>query len=152
MTETLNTPDATESATSSCCGRREALRAAGIVAVAGAGLASCGDGQSAEEAASNAEEAAKGLAKEADIPVGGGKVFESAKVVVTQPTEGDFKAFSAVCTHQGCTVTSVDGGTINCSCHGSSFDIATGDVKTGPATSGLPAKSVSLGADGISVT
>lgn len=138
----------------SCCGRREAMRVAGVVAVAGVGLTACGTDaeQAANDAASSAAGAAKDLAKQADIPVGGGKVFDSAKVVVTQPTEGDFKAFSAVCTHQGCTVTSVEGGTINCSCHGSKFDIATGDVKSGPASSGLPAKSVTVGADGISVS
>lgn len=57
-----------------------------------------------------------------------------------------------MCTHQGCTVTSVKDGVINCACHGSQFDIATGEVKQGPATSALPAKSVTVGADGISVT
>ena len=45
-----------------------------------------------------------------DIPVGGGRIFEAIKVVVTQPTEGDFKAFTAVCTHQACTVSSVKDG------------------------------------------
>lgn len=137
----------------SCCGRREAMRAAGVVAVAGIGLTACGtDVEQAADTAASAAAAAGDLAKAADIPVGGGKVFESAKVVITQPTEGDFKAFSAVCTHQGCTVTSVEGGTINCSCHGSKFDIASGEVKNGPATSPLPSKSVTVGADGLSVS
>ena len=148
-----------------CCGRREALRTAGIVAVAGVGLTACGaDGEqavsdlassaagAASSAASSAAGAVKDLAKKADIPVGGGKIFDSAKVVVTQPTSGEYKAFSAVCTHQGCTVSSVEGGTINCACHGSKFDIATGEVKGGPATKGLPEKSLTVGADGISVT
>ena len=141
-----------------CCGRRDAMRAAGIVAVAGVGLTACGSdadqaaGDAVSDAASSAAGAAKDLAQKADIPVGGGKVFDSAKVVVTQPTEGDYKAFSAVCTHQGCTVTGVEGGTINCACHGSKFDIATGEVKGGPATKALPEKKVTVGADGISVT
>ncbi|WP_082569724.1 Rieske (2Fe-2S) protein [Knoellia sp. Soil729] len=149
-------PDPEDTATSprTCCGRRDAMRAVGLVAVAGAALTACGSdtGQSAKEAASGAVSAVKDLAKAADIPVGGGKIFDSAKVVVTQPTAGDFKAFSAVCTHQGCLVSSVKDGTINCDCHGSRFDIATGDVKSGPATSGLPSKSVTVGADGISIT
>jgi Rieske Fe-S protein len=145
----------------SCCGRREALRAVGVIAVAGAGLTACGTDaeQAVDAAASSASSAASGaagavqdLAKKADIPVGGGTIIDSAKVVITQPTEGDYKAFSAVCTHQGCTVSSVEDGKIKCACHGSEFDASTGDVTKGPATSGLPKKSVTVGADGISVT
>ena len=88
----------------------------------------------------------------AEIPVGGGKVFEALKVVVTQPTAGDFKAFSATCTHQACTVAEVEDGVITCPCHGSQFDMATGAVKRGRPRSRLQAKSVSVGADGITVT
>ena len=146
--------DETTMSPGSCCGRRDAMRAVGAVAFASVALTACGTDtqQQVQDAASGAAGAVKDLAKEADIPVGGGKIFESAKLVVTQPTAGDFKAFSAVCTHQGCIVSSVKDGTINCACHGSQFDIATGDVKRGPATSGLPAKSVTVGSDGISVT
>jgi Rieske Fe-S protein len=57
--------------------------------------------------------------------------------VVTQPTAGDFKCFTAVCTHMGCTVSSVSGGTINCPCHGSRFNINNGSVVNGPAASPL---------------
>jgi Rieske Fe-S protein len=148
------TADETTMSARSCCGRRDAMHAVGAVALAGVALTACGTDaeQQVQDAASGAAGAVKDLAKQADIPVGGGKVFESAKIVVTQPTAGDFKAFSAVCTHQGCIVSSVKDGTINCPCHGSQFDIATGDVKRGPATSGLPAKSVTVGSDGISVT
>jgi len=87
-----------------------------------------------------------------EIPVGGGKIFEQQKLVVTQPKAGEFKAFSAVCTHQGCLVSDVSGGTINCACHGSKFDITTGDVKQGPATQPLPRKTVSVTQDGINVS
>jgi Rieske Fe-S protein len=76
------------------------------------------------------------------VPVGGGTVFTNQKVVVTQPTAGTYHAFSAVCTHQGCTVNSVSGGTINCPCHGSKFRIADGSVANGPAKRPLPAKQV----------
>jgi Rieske Fe-S protein len=68
------------------------------------------------------------------VPVGGGVVLGAQKVVVTQPTPDDVRAFSAVCTHQGCTVSRVADGQIHCPCHGSSFDAATGAVRNGPAT------------------
>lgn len=79
------------------------------------------------------------LAKAADIPSGGGTVFKDQKVVVTQPTSGTYKAFTAVCTHTGCVVAEVSGGTINCACHGSKFSIEDGSVKHGPATQPLAA-------------
>jgi Rieske Fe-S protein len=72
------------------------------------------------------------------IPEGGGTVFRTHGVVITQPTRGVFLAFSATCTHQGCTVRAVAGGTINCLCHGSRFRIADGSVAGGPATQPLP--------------
>jgi nitrite reductase/ring-hydroxylating ferredoxin subunit len=75
-----------------------------------------------------------------EVPVGGGKIFTADKVVVTQPTEGDFKAFSAVCTHQGCTVAEIVGKDIECSCHGSKFSIADGSNVQGPNNS--PAGSI----------
>jgi Rieske Fe-S protein len=80
----------------------------------------------------------------ADIPVGGGKVFADQKVVVTQATAGVFKAFSAVCTHTGCTVATVTAGTINCACHGSQFSATDGTVKKGPATKPLAAAKVTV--------
>ena len=69
----------------------------------------------------------EGLTSTSDIEVGGGAIFADDEVVITQPSEGEFKAFSAVCTHQGCLVSSVSDGTINCDCHGSKFSIETGE-------------------------
>jgi Rieske Fe-S protein len=89
------------------------------------------------------------LADTKDIPVGGGKVFEGKKVVVTQPQAGTFKAFSAVCTHQGCLVTEVDGGNIVCPCHGSAFKIADGSVAQGPASRPLSAKKITVDGSAI---
>ncbi|UUU20967.1 Rieske (2Fe-2S) protein [Streptomyces sp. DSM 40750] len=89
------------------------------------------------------------LARTADIPVGGGKIFKDRKVVVTQPEEGDFKAFSAVCTHQNCLVSSVSDETINCACHGSKFKIADGAVAKGPATKPLPAEEITVSGNSI---
>ncbi|MFE9507204.1 Rieske (2Fe-2S) protein [Streptomyces anthocyanicus] len=89
------------------------------------------------------------LAATADIPEGGGKVFPDQKVVVTQPAAGDFKAFSATCTHQGCAVKSVTDGLINCPCHNSSFSITDGSVQGGPAPKPLPAVQITVSGDSI---
>jgi Rieske Fe-S protein len=89
------------------------------------------------------------LAKLDDIPVGGGKIFADQKVVVTQPDKGTVKAFSFTCTHQGCPVTEIAGGTINCNCHGSKFRIADGSVAGGPAPKPLPAVEVKVDGDDI---
>jgi nitrite reductase/ring-hydroxylating ferredoxin subunit len=90
-------------------------------------------------------EVAKGeLGKAADIPEGGGMVFKEQKVVVTCPSAGEYKAFSAICTHQGCSVKDVSGGTINCPCHNSKFDIADGSPTAGPAKKPLPPAKVQV--------
>nr|WP_084958399.1 Rieske (2Fe-2S) protein [Thermoactinospora rubra] len=89
------------------------------------------------------------LASTDDIPVGEGKVFKEQKVVVTQPAAGEFKAFSATCTHQGCTVADVSNGTINCPCHGSKFKIEDGSVADGPATKPLPEKQITVEGNSI---
>jgi len=84
------------------------------------------------------------LGAASDIPVGGGAVYTAAKVVVTQPASGQYKAFSAVCTHVGCIVNKVADGTIGCPCHGSEFTIANGAVVTGPAPAPLPARQITI--------
>ena len=78
------------------------------------------------------------------VPVGGGMVYTAAKVVVTQPSKGEYKAFSAVCTHVGCLCNQVADGTINCPCHGSKFKITDGSVVAGPAPAPLAAKTVTV--------
>ena len=80
----------------------------------------------------------------ASVPVGGGVVVSSARVVLTRDAAGALHAFSAVCTHQGCIVSSVRRGTIDCPCHGSRFDASTGAVVAGPAPAPLPAVSVEV--------
>ena len=72
--------------------------------------------------------------------------------MVTQPTEGDFKAFSAVCTHQGCVVTEIMGEDIDCTCHGSKFSITDGSVVQVPATKPLETLKVTVKGDDISVS
>ncbi|MFC8493857.1 Rieske (2Fe-2S) protein [Streptomyces sp. NPDC057235] len=98
----------------------------------------------ASESPDSPEDDGEALARTSEIPVGGGAVFPEEKVVVTQPTAGEFKAFSAVCTHQGCLVNKVADGTIDCPCHGSKFRVADGSVVTGPATRPLPAERIDV--------
>jgi Rieske Fe-S protein len=87
-----------------------------------------------------------------DIPVGGGKIFAPQQVVVTQPVQGTFKAFSSICTHQSCPVASVASGTINCDCHGSKYSIKDGSVVNGPAPRPLPPKQIKISGDAITLT
>ncbi|MFJ2610441.1 ubiquinol-cytochrome c reductase iron-sulfur subunit [Streptomyces sp. NPDC087425] len=119
--------------------RRTILLTTGAVTLAAAG---CGNGDS--QAVEAVEAAPKELAKTSEIPVGGGKIFKAKKVVVTQPKKGHFMCFSAICTHQGCTVAKVQNGTIDCPCHGSRFHIADGTVAHGPATKALPARKIEV--------
>jgi len=109
--------------------------AVGVAGCSTYGERSTQDAQGAPTATATGSDARGGspLASSDEIPVAGGKVFEPAKIVVTQPQKGQFAAFTAVCTHQGCTVSTVRDGTINCPCHGSKFRIADGSVAGGPA-------------------
>ncbi len=140
--------------------RRGVLRAAGVVVgcrrpgglqqPAGAGGAvsgvlqlrrrdDVGDHASATATASETSAtttAAAGGTPVSEIPVGSGKIFADTKTVVTQPTAGTFKAFDAVCPHEGCTVASFEGSEIVCPCHQSHFDSTTGDRVSGPARPG----------------
>ncbi|MDJ1641999.1 Rieske (2Fe-2S) protein [Streptomyces pakalii] len=133
--------------------RRRTVLAAG--AAGAAALATgCGssDGDGGETPTPSAPGDATGgaeLARTGDIPVGGGTIFKERKIVVTQPTEGDFKAFSAVCTHASCLVSTVSDGTINCPCHGSKFSITDAAVEAGPATRPLPAEEISVSGGAI---
>ncbi len=84
------------------------------------------------------------VARTSDIPVGGGKTFPEKKLVVTQPTPGQFRAFDARCTHLGCLVDKVEHGQIVCPCHGSRFSIDDGQPEEGPALLPLAAKPVAV--------
>ena len=147
--------------------RRGVLAGVGLVGLAGAVSACSSGGSSSSPAgaasASTAPASAPGsasaaagtgsatgaLATTSEIPVGSGKIFTPEKVVVTQPVSGDFKAFSAVCTHMGCIVSQISNGTIDCPCHGSQYSIKDGAVVAGPAPSPLPAEPIKLSGTSI---
>ncbi|WP_281898237.1 Rieske (2Fe-2S) protein [Phytohabitans aurantiacus] len=106
---------------------------------------------SASSSADSGSTGSNALASTSEIPVGSGKIFEDEKVVITQPTEGDFKCFSAVCTHQGCLVSKVDSDAITCTCHQSTFSLKDGSVLGGPAKSALPAADITVSGTSISL-
>lgn len=91
------------------------------------------------------------VASTSDVPVGGGTIFLSDNIVVTQPAAGKFKAFSAVCPHLGCMLDKVANGTIDCPCHGSTFRISDGAVVTGPATEPLTPVAIKVADGTISI-
>jgi Rieske Fe-S protein len=93
--------------------------------------------------------AAGALTATSAIPVGGGKIFAAQTTVVTQPSAGEFKVFSAVCTHMGCIVSQIADGRIDCPCHGSEYSITDGAVLAGPAPKPLPAKPFKVTGDSI---
>ncbi|MEU9667533.1 Rieske (2Fe-2S) protein [Streptomyces bobili] len=148
--------------------RRTVVAAAGVAGLAVA-LTACGGsdddssapadtsgsagatGGSASASTGGGAPAGAALTTTADIPEGGGKVFDEQKVVVVQPTAGEFKAYSAVCTHSGCAVKSIADGVINCPCHNSNFSVTDGSVKSGPATKPLPAVQITVSGDSITL-
>lgn len=129
--------------------RRTVLRGAAVGTLAAPFLVACAEDETGSPAAEDTgaggntdvptpteepsqEGGGQVLAGTADVPVGGGTVLPDQKVVLTQPKAGQFKAFTAVCTHQGCVVAAVADGTINCGCHGSQFAIEDGANVGGP--------------------
>src|SRR5579859_3736352 len=117
-------------------------------AAAGTGMAGTTTSPSSSSAVAAGGATGTVLGSASEIPVGGGMVFTAAKVVVTQPVKGEYKAFSAVCTHVGCTCNVVASGTINCPCHGAKFKISTGAAVAGPTSVPLPARTIVVNAEG----
>lgn len=129
---------------------RRAVPAVVVVAGAVAGFA-VAKGHDESETGPGANAAGGGgasggtqLATLDQVPAGGGVVLDKAGIVLTRDDAGNVHGFSAICTHQGCTVSDVTDGTINCPCHGSKFDAATGAPVAGPAKKPLPAVDVTV--------
>ena len=144
--------------------RRAALAGAGLAGAALLAACSSGSGSSGSSGSSSSSSSSvssydpmtgqslpsgtptsdQSLGSASDVPVGGGHVYSTAKVVVTQPEAGTYMGFSAVCTHMQCLVDQVAKGTIDCPCHGSRYSIKDGSVVQGPAPSGLPPVKVTV--------
>ena len=136
-----------------CGGNAEGSAADGSGSTSTSGSPSSSSSTASTSSGDESSSAAGGeaLTKTSDIKVGGGQVFADQQVVVTQPTSGQFKCFTAVCTHQGCLVAEVSDGTINCDCHGSQFSIEDGSVVRGPATFPLEAEKITVSGDAITL-
>jgi Rieske Fe-S protein len=158
-------------------GRRRVLLGAGAAGLAGVLVACGGDDGATEDPADTApgpdtttdddgdtatdddtgdddgddadDDEGEPLASTADVPVGDGVIVADQGVVITQPEEGEFRAFSSTCTHEGCPVGAVSDGLIRCPCHGSRFHIDDGSVENGPATSPLPEVQIRVDGDRI---
>ena len=133
--------------------RRSAFGAVGGGALVGV-VTACGGDQAADDG--NGTDGGNGSGEPGDtdspiattdeVPVGEGTIFSDHEVVVTQPEEGTFRAFSTSCTHEGCPVDEVADGEIACPCHGSRFSIEDGSPTEGPADS--PLEEVEIRVDG----
>jgi Rieske Fe-S protein len=139
--------------------RRSVVNGAAVAAVAGvAGFAVAKNSSAAKPRSATAAANAYGvvpstsghlLAKLDEVPTGGGVIVGGAGVVLTRDSAGSVHGFSSTCTHQGCTVGSVEHGVIVCPCHGSHFDLTTGAPVAGPATRALPKVTVVVQGDGV---
>jgi Rieske Fe-S protein len=133
--------------TSPAITRRGVLAGAAALGVAGA-LVACGDGSPSTPPVSVGGNGNTTVSA-AKVPVGSAAIV--GEVVVSQPTAGAYKAFSAVCPHQGCLVSRVEGTQITCVCHGSAFSAADGSVLSGPSPRGLIARTVTVDGDNLTI-
>ncbi|MDQ3663742.1 MAG: Rieske (2Fe-2S) protein [Actinomycetota bacterium] len=145
--------------------RRQLLRGTALAAGGAAlwGMAGCGDDESTSTAArSTTAETTDPTTEPTDPPsgsgdgsgtvigsasavaAGSGAIFAKHSTVVTQPTRGEFRAFTTTCTHQGCPVDQVDGDQIVCPCHGSRYSVTDGSVVAGPAPAPLAERPVDV--------
>lgn len=118
------------------CSRRTFLLGTATT-FAGAFLAACGSNPPKEIEAT-------------EVPVGSAVILGS--VIIAQPTEGEFVAYSSACPHQGQFITKVEGDVVTCTKHNSKFSIVDGALISGPATSGLREANLTQEGDTLSAS
>jgi nitrite reductase/ring-hydroxylating ferredoxin subunit len=94
------------------------------------------------------------VAKTSDIPIGSGKKFdvEGVPILITQPRAGQFRGFSAVCTHAGFVMSNVANSKIKCDNHGAVYSADDGSVLSGPAPRALGKVTVTVEGDDVLVS
>ncbi|MER6912817.1 Rieske (2Fe-2S) protein [Streptomyces sp. NPDC000594] len=118
--------------------RRTVLKGAALAGAAGLGAAACSTDSKLGRATVPTPTAPVDLGPAEAVPVGGAKLYREQKLIVSCPKKGEYKAFSAQCTHAGCALDKIVANEGNCPCHGSRFDVTTGKALNGPATVPLP--------------
>ncbi|MBD0743434.1 Rieske (2Fe-2S) protein [Streptomyces sp. CBMA152] len=124
--------------------RRTVLKGAALAGAAGLGVAACSTDSKLGHAQTPTPTAPVALGAPDEIPVGGAKLYREQRVMVACPAKGEYKAFSAQCTHAGCLLDKIEDGHGNCPCHGSRFNVMTGEPVHGPATVPLPSVPVKV--------
>lgn len=134
--------------------RRAALTRTAVVAGTALGTAAVAACATRDQTAPSApRQLPKGtpLATTEEVPVGSAASVtteDGQEVIVSRRTADEVAAFSAVCTHQGCTVRA-ERSRLHCPCHNSVFDPFTGAAREGPARAPLPAIDVRMDGDRI---
>ncbi|WP_329397858.1 Rieske (2Fe-2S) protein [Streptomyces melanogenes] len=124
--------------------RRTVLKGAALAGAAGLGVAACSTDSKLGHAGTPTPTEPVALGAPEEIPVGGAKLYREQRVMVSCPAKGEYKAFSAQCTHAGCVLDKIEDGHGNCPCHGSRFNVMTGKPVQGPATVPLPSVPVKV--------
>jgi nitrite reductase/ring-hydroxylating ferredoxin subunit len=94
------------------------------------------------------------VAKTGDIPEGEMRAYQvGGEDVTIANVDGSFYAINDVCTHAMCSLAEGDleATTVTCACHGSEFDVTSGDVLGGPATEPVDSYEVTVEGDDIQV-
>ncbi|WMX47628.1 Rieske (2Fe-2S) protein [Streptomyces roseicoloratus] len=118
--------------------RRTVLKGAALAGAAGLGVAACSTESNVGHAQNPTPTAPVALGAPDEVPVGGARLYREQRLLVHCPAQGQYKAFSAQCTHAGCVLDKIENNEGNCPCHGSRFDVTTGKALQGPATVPLP--------------
>jgi nitrite reductase/ring-hydroxylating ferredoxin subunit len=94
------------------------------------------------------------VAKITDIPIGSGKKYdvEGTPILITQPRAGEFRGFSAICTHAGFVMNNVANSEIKCDNHGALYSAEDGSVISGPAPRALGKVEVTVEGDDLLVS
>ncbi|MGH2675316.1 MAG: Rieske (2Fe-2S) protein [Actinomycetota bacterium] len=94
------------------------------------------------------------VGKAGDVPEGDMRQYQvGGDDIAVANVAGTLHAFGDVCTHRQCSLSEgdLDGTTVTCPCHGSQFDVTSGDVLAGPAVEPVESYEVSIEGDDLKI-